>query len=79
LANGLPRRSEHGILSLLGLEEQRIAVIATEHEDDPRLGADAADADHLVRHVDEAEVLQEVPAIPEEAPTVGAKELVVPL
>ncbi len=71
--------SEHRVLSLLGLEEERIGVVATEHEDDPRARADAAHADHLVRRMDEAEVLQEVPAIPEEAPTVGAHELVEPI
>ena len=40
-------RLEHRRLRFLELEEQRIAVIAADHEQDPGAGTDAADADDL--------------------------------
>src|SRR5579875_3558915 len=43
-------RAEHGLFRLLDLEEQRVCIIAAEHQDDPAAGAHAADADDLARH-----------------------------
>ena len=51
---------EHRGLRLLGLQEQRVVVVAAEHQDDPRPGADAADADDLAGDVGDAEVLEQV-------------------
>jgi hypothetical protein len=45
-------RLEHRGLGLLDLQEERVAVVAAEQQDDPRAQSDAADADHLVREVD---------------------------
>ena len=52
-------RLENGGVCLLHLEEQRIVGIATEHQDDPRARADAAHANHLACHVDEAVAVDE--------------------
>src|SRR3954462_14417266 len=40
-------RLEHRTLGLLALQEQWVAVIVAEHQQDPGARADAADADHL--------------------------------
>ncbi len=50
---------EHRALRLLDLQEERVAVVATEHQHDPGAGADAADADHLERGVDEAVAVEQ--------------------
>ena len=42
-------------LGLLELEEQRVVVVAAEHEQHPVPGADAADADDLAGEVDDPE------------------------
>ena len=54
---------EHRRLGLLGLEEQRVGVVAAEHQHDPRPGADAADPDHLAGDVGQAELLQQVATV----------------
>ncbi len=54
---------EHGRLGLFGLKEQRIGVVAAQHQQDPRSGADAADPDHLAAGVDHAELLQQVATV----------------
>ncbi len=59
-SNELP---EHGRLGLLGLEEQRVGVVAAEHQHDPRAGADAAHPDHFARRVGELELLQQMTTI----------------
>ena len=56
-------RLEHRGLCLLELQEQRIVVVAADHQHDPRAGADAADTDDLARRVDVAEALEQVLAI----------------
>ena len=50
-------------LGLLGLQEQRVGVVTTEHQHDPRPSADAADTDDLAGHVGQAEVLEQVAAV----------------
>ena len=54
---------EHGRLRLLDLQEQRVVAAAAEQEHDPDARADAADADDLARHVDEAEALEQRAAL----------------
>ena len=44
---------EHRGLGLFGLKEQRIGLVATEHQQDPCSGADASHADHLASGVDQ--------------------------
>ena len=46
-------RLEDRGLGLLDLHQQRVVVVAAEQQDDPRPGADAADADDLAGDVDE--------------------------
>ena len=50
---------QHRLLGLLGLQEQRVAAVAAEHQHDPGAGADAADADDLAGRVDVVEVLEQ--------------------
>src|SRR5262249_38550824 len=54
---------EHGGLGLLGLQEQRIAVISAEEEHDPGPGTDASHLYDLASGVDDLELLEKVPAI----------------
>ena len=54
---------QHRVLGLLGLQEQRFLPVAGLEQQDPRAGADAADTDHLARHVDQVELLHQVPAV----------------
>ena len=54
---------EDGRPRLLDLEEQRVVLVTPEQQHDQAAGADAADADDLVRDVDHAEPLEQVPAI----------------
>ena len=56
-------RLEHRRLGLLDLEEQRVGVVATEHEGDPAPGPDAPDPDDLPGEVDEPVALEQVAAI----------------
>ncbi len=63
---------QHGRLGLFGLEEERIGPVATEHQDDPGPGADAADTDDLARHVDQTELLEQVSAVALQRPAVAA-------
>ena len=63
---------EHRGLGLLGLEEQRIGVVAAEHQHDPRPSPDTADTDHLAGHVGQAEVLEQVAAVARQRPAVAA-------
>jgi hypothetical protein len=44
-------------LGLLGLQEQRVVLVAAHQQEDPAPGPDATDADHLARHVYIAELL----------------------
>ena len=66
-------RLEHGRLRFLDLEEERIALVASEQQRDPAPGPDAADADDLAGDVDELELLEEVATIGLEAPAVVAE------
>ena len=50
---------EHRRLGLLHLQEQRIPAVAPQHQRDPGARADAADAHHLAREVDEPELLEQ--------------------
>ena len=63
---------EHRRLGLLGLQEQRVGVVAAEEQHDPRSRADAAHAHDLAGRVDQAEVLQEVAAVALERLAVAA-------
>ena len=66
---------EHGGLSLLDLQEQRIAPVAAEQQHDPGARADAADADHLARDVDQPELLQQLAAVEVQRRAVVAHDL----
>ena len=68
-------RLEHRRLRLLELEEQRIALVAAEHEHDPGARADAAHADDLARRVDVAVALEQPPAVGGQGAPVGADAL----
>ncbi len=63
-------------MGFLGLEEERVAAVASEQEDDPRPGADAADTDHLAGHVHHLELLEEMPSITLERLAVPRDEFV---
>ena len=56
-------RLEHRCLRLLELQEQRVVLVAAEHQHDPGARADAADADDLARRVDVAKALEQLPAV----------------
>ena len=56
-------RLEHRRLGLLDLEEQRVGVVASEHQRDPAPGADAADPDDLAGEVDQPVRLEQVAAV----------------
>ena len=56
-------RLEHRSLRLLELEEQRVAVVASEQKQDPGAGADASDTDDLPRRVNVAVALEELSPI----------------
>src|SRR5262249_33711558 len=58
---------------LLGLQEQRIVVVAPQQEDDPVPGADAPDADDLASGFDEVIVGEEMVAIGVERLAVGGE------
>ena len=57
---GAGERLEHRCLRLLDLEHERIVGVDPDEERDPGAGADAADADDLARHVDEAVLVEQV-------------------
>ena len=67
---------QHRRLGLLGLQEQRVAVVVAEHQHDPGAGADAAHADHLAGGVHVAEALQQVPVVACQRAAVGAQHVV---
>jgi hypothetical protein len=67
-------RLEHRRLRLLDLQEQRIGLVAAEHEHDPGARADAAHADHLARRVRIPIPLEQPPAVGAEGPAVGADD-----
>ena len=56
-------RFQHGFLGLLGLQEQRVTVVATRQEHHPGTSADTADADHLQCHVHVLELGQQMAAV----------------
>ena len=60
---GAEVRLEHRGLGLLDLQQERVVVVAAEHQHDPRPGPDAAHADDLAGDVDEPVALDEDPAI----------------
>ena len=55
-------RQDRG-LGLLGLQEQRFGPVAGVHQQDPGAGADAADPDDLAGHLDQRELLEQVPPV----------------
>jgi hypothetical protein len=59
---------EHRGLRFLRLQEQGVAVVASDEEVDPRPGADAPDADDLARGVDVVELLDRMVMIGERSP-----------
>ena len=67
-------RLEHRRLRLLELQEQRIVVVAAEHQDDPGARAHAADADDLAGRVDVAIALEQPPPVGAQRPPVRADE-----
>ena len=50
-------------LGFLGLQEQRFDPVAGVHQQDPGAGADAADPDDLAGHLDQGELLEQVPPV----------------
>ena len=72
---GLDERLEHRRLCLLCLQQQRVTVVAAEHQHDPCSGADAADAHHLPGDVGEVEGLEKVAAVTRQRPPVPVDEL----
>ena len=62
---------QHRLLGFLGLQEQRVLAVPPEQQQDPGAGADAADADDLPGHVDELELLQQMPPVGLQGPPVG--------
>ena len=67
--------AEHRRLGLLDLQEQRIGLVAAEHQHDPAAGPDAADADDLAGHVGVLVLLQQVPAVGFQRPPVLAEQV----
>ena len=65
---------EHRGLGLFGLKEQRIGVVAAEHQQDPCSGTDAAHPDHLASGVDQLEVLEQVATVRLEGAAVAAQD-----
>src|SRR5271170_8105368 len=74
IGTGREKTLEHRRLCLLDLEEQRVVIVAADHQHDVAAGPDAAHAHHLVRRVDVAVLLQGVMLTPERAP-VRAEQL----
>ena len=54
---------QHRPGGLLDLQEQRVLLVAALQQHDERPGADAADPDDLAGHVDDLELLQQVPPV----------------
>ena len=50
-------------LGFLGLQEQRLVAVPGVHQHDPGAGADAADPDDLAGHLDQGELLEQVPPV----------------
>src|SRR5262249_26306610 len=67
-------RLEHRGLRLLELEEQRVALVATEHEYEPGARPDAAHPVDLARGVDVPEPLEQLPAVARQCAAVGAED-----
>ena len=67
---------QHRGLGLLGLQEQWFLVVSGVEQQDPGTGADTPDADHLARHVDQRELLDQVPAVGLEGLRVRVQEVV---
>ena len=64
---------EHRAGRLLDLQEQRVLLVASLEQDDEGARADAADADHLARHVDDLELLEQVAPVALQRRPVGAE------
>jgi len=69
-------RLEHGRLGLLGLQQERVLVVASEQEHDPRARPDAAHADHLAGRMDVPEALQQAATVAGQRPPVRADHAV---
>ena len=54
---------QHRFLGFLRLQEQRVLVVSSEHQQNPGAGADTADSDDLAGHVGVVEVLKQVPPV----------------
>ncbi len=72
-------RLQHRGLRLLALQEQRVLVVAAQHQHHPRARAHAAHPHHFARQVHVAVVLQQLLAVALQARPVGAQEVVHPL
>jgi hypothetical protein len=66
---------EDRLLRLLDLQEQRVLIVAAEHERDEGARPDAPDADDLARQVDEAVLLEDVAPVDLEGPPVAPQDL----
>jgi hypothetical protein len=61
-------------LGLLGLQEQRLEAVVGFHEQDPGLGADAADADDLAGHAGQGEPLRQPAPVGRQSSRVPGEE-----
>ena len=69
------QRLEHRLRGLLDLEEERVALVAAEQQEDPAARADAAHSDDLTREIDETEAFQQVLPVRLQRAPVQAEDL----
>ncbi|MDV7088303.1 hypothetical protein R4369_29475 [Rhodococcus opacus] len=67
---------QDGFVGLFGLQEQHLGVDSCFEQQNPRSGADTAHSDHLVCHVGEGEVIEQVPSVDLEGAAVGGDQIV---
>jgi hypothetical protein len=65
---------QHRWLGLLGLQQQRSEAVVGFHQQDPRLGADAADADDLAGHTGQGEPLCQRAPVGRQSPGVPSEQ-----
>ena len=68
-------RLEHRCGGLLGLQDERVAFVATLQHDDEAACSDAADADDLEREVGEAVALEELAQALGHGRAIGVEDL----
>ena len=68
-------RLEHGGLGLLGLQEQRVAAVAAEEQDDPRARTDTSHPDDLAGHLHQVELVDQQPTVRLEGAAIALEDL----